>query len=136
MKKIYIGSFCPNCQQRAHRIEVNVLKLGSYCHNCWVRNSGDFPGSLVVKIPCFHCRGHRTGPLVGELEPTMPFSMAKKKNSGVMQLATLSIYTSDRSCRECIFPVNSVSHSKLEQMKDLWNLSFRLVFCFPVFAVY
>ena len=30
----------------------------------------DFPGGPVVKIPCFHCRGHRFNPLMGNEDPT------------------------------------------------------------------
>ena len=39
----------------------------------------DFPGSPVVKILCFHCRGHRVRSLVGKLRVHMPQGTAKEK---------------------------------------------------------
>ena len=30
--------------------------------NCWNDTNGDFPGSPVVRTPCFHCRGHKFNP--------------------------------------------------------------------------
>ena len=32
-------------------------------------NLGDFPGSLVVKTPCFQCRGHEFNPGQGTKMP-------------------------------------------------------------------
>ena len=28
-------------------------------------SAGDFPGSPVVRAPCFHCKGHGSNPLLG-----------------------------------------------------------------------
>ena len=39
----------------------------------------DFPGGLVLKTPCFHCRGHGLDPWSRELRSHMPHSAAKKK---------------------------------------------------------
>ena len=32
----------------------------------------DFPGSLVVKAPCFHCRAHRFDPWSGKFRVMRP----------------------------------------------------------------
>ena len=46
----------------------------------------DFPGSPVVKILCFHCRGHRVRSLVGKLRVHMPQGTAKEKKKSLVQL--------------------------------------------------
>ena len=48
----------------------------------------DFPGSPVVKTPCFHCRGLGFDPWPGGAERQgrshMPGGMAKKKKKKIM----------------------------------------------------
>ena len=48
------------------------------------KNSGfrDFPGGLVVNTLCFHCRGCRYGPCLGNWDPTCCMVQLKKKQLG------------------------------------------------------
>ena len=42
-------------------------------------NSGDFPGSPVVKTLCFHCTGHGFDPWSENEDPTCHAVWSKKK---------------------------------------------------------
>ena len=42
----------------------------------------DFPGSIVVRTPCFHCRGCRFDPPLENQEPTCHEVWSKKKKNG------------------------------------------------------
>ena len=51
----------------------------------------EFPGSPVVRTPCFHCRGHGwVRSLVGELRSCMLSAVAKKQKSTVYVKFTLN----------------------------------------------
>ena len=50
--------------------ERSWLKKGAY---------RDFPGSPMVRTPCFHCKGSQVPSLLRELRSSMPFSTAKKR---------------------------------------------------------
>ena len=39
----------------------------------------DFPVGPVTKTPCFYCRGHGRGTLIGELGSCMSCGLAKKE---------------------------------------------------------
>ena len=39
---------------------------------------GVFPAGPVVKIPCFHCKGHRFEPWMGNRDPTCPLALPKE----------------------------------------------------------
>ena len=54
-------------------------QAGEDCGKRRVRRAGDFPGGPVVKTLHFHCRGHGSNPLVGELRSHMPSGVTKKK---------------------------------------------------------
>ena len=43
-----------------------------------------FPGNPVVRILCFHCRGHEFRSLVGELRSHKTPSVAKRKQNPKM----------------------------------------------------
>ena len=47
-------------------------------------NSGDFPGSPVVKTLCFHCTGHGFDPWSENEDPTCHAVCSKKKKKRVI----------------------------------------------------
>ena len=40
----------------------------------------DFPGGPVIRTACFHCRGNRFDPWLGNQDPTSRAAQPKKKN--------------------------------------------------------
>ena len=77
-------------------VNADILhQAGEDCGKRRVRRAGGFPGGPVVKTLHFHCRGHGSNPLVGELRSHMPSGVTKKK-------AKIKISVSDRLYLRCL----------------------------------
>ena len=47
----------------------------------------------MLKTPCFHCKGHRFNPWVGELRSCMLCSVAKKKKTLILSIYVKELHS-------------------------------------------
>ena len=89
---------------------------------------GDFPGSLVVKTPHFHCRGHRCDCYLGNWDPAYCMVQPRnfKKRWGGMHEDEQNLSSLRWENGECI--CESVQKPEIQYLPTAWSM---IVFTWP-----